>query len=264
MARINIEEKFWFDPRLRALQKKLGDAEAIGQILTFWRLAQEQFKEKKLITESQFKVAGLKEDLFECEWAIRTDNGIRCKGDKRNFGWLLERKEAGRNGGIKSGKSRKLSKIETKQNQIVSVSKTKQNEPSTSTSTSYSLKKEEKKELKAQTETSDAAKFIGILVTSYQKRYGQKTRPELGPKVQGQIKNFIKGRSFEEASTLIQVYFQMNDQWFIKKCHDFSTFLENLQKVKLSFETGKEAGIKRSRGIKEILEDEKNSGELVP
>lgn len=105
------------------------------------------------------------------------------------------------------------------------------------------------------TASAGIREFIGAFVQAYQKRYGSKTRPELGPRVQGQIKNFLRGRDIGESIVLIQVFLQMNDPWFIKKCHDFTTFTENLQKIKLSFETGKEAGSKKPKSISEILQE---------
>ena len=135
MARINIEEEFWFDPRRRALEKELGDFEALGQILTFWRMVQEQYKIGKCITEDQFKIIGLSEKLFEVGFAVRSDAGITIPNIEKHFGWLLAKKESGRIGGLKSGISR-VNKI----NNLTEAkrSKLKQTEPSTSTSTSTS------------------------------------------------------------------------------------------------------------------------------
>ncbi|CAK9250661.1 unnamed protein product [Sphagnum jensenii] len=103
LARINLEEKIWMDPRLKALSQKLGsEAMAIGYVILFWRLAQSMFIKGRLVTENQFKLAGLPDSLFDCEFAVKTEHGIRAKGDKKNFGWLVERIEAGRKGGKKT------------------------------------------------------------------------------------------------------------------------------------------------------------------
>lgn len=81
--------------------------------------------------------------------------------------------------------------------------------------------------------------FIGIYVKAFKKKYPD-GRPTLHGKAQGQIKRFLKDYPFERACDLIQVYFQMEEQWFETKAFDFSTFLENLQKIELALDTGKQ------------------------
>lgn len=111
VSRLNIEEHFWSDPRFRALSQIIGDDDrAIGQLVRFWRLAQEQYKQNKKITEDQFRVAGLSDSLFDVGFAEKFQDGIVARGAQKHFDWLLQRKDAGRKGGINSGKS-KLNKI---------------------------------------------------------------------------------------------------------------------------------------------------------
>jgi hypothetical protein len=98
--------------------------------------------------------------------------------------------------------------------------------------------------------------FISQYVKAYQRRYTQKARPVLSGKVQGQIKRFVAEHPLERACELIQVYLQMPDPWFETKAHDFTTFLENLNKVGLALDTGKQNGTRR--GIEEILGEAQN------
>jgi hypothetical protein len=71
---------------------------AIGEIVIFWRLAQEQFKKNKLISEEMFKINECSDNLFICDLAEKTPDGIRAKGDLTHFGWIIGRQEAGRAG----------------------------------------------------------------------------------------------------------------------------------------------------------------------
>lgn len=100
MARINIEDALFFDMRFRGLVRLLGSEKlAIGEIIIFWRLAQEQFKHGRLISEEMFSLNDCSEHLITCDLAEKTDDGIRAKGDLKHFGWLIERQNAGRLGG---------------------------------------------------------------------------------------------------------------------------------------------------------------------
>jgi hypothetical protein len=79
--------------------------------------------------------------------------------------------------------------------------------------------------------------FISAYIKAFQARYD--FRPILTGKEMGLIKSLIKSIPIDQACDLIQVYCQMEDQWFEKKYHDIPTFLANLNKVKHSLKTGK-------------------------
>lgn len=89
--------------------------------------------------------------------------------------------------------------------------------------------------------SQDIQIFISQYIKSFQVRYN--ARPILTGKVQGQIKQFLKDIPLPMALEMIQVYCQMEDPWFIKKCHDFGTFIENLSKVNIGLDTGNEPGV---------------------
>jgi hypothetical protein len=50
----------------------------------------------------------------------------------------------------------------------------------------------------------------------------------------------------------------MNDSWFSTKCHDITSFTNNLNKVSLALDTGREKPAEKIRGIEEILAAEKS------
>lgn len=99
--------------------------------------------------------------------------------------------------------------------------------------------------------------FIAIYVNSWRKRYGVNTSPSLTGKTKGLIQTFLKEIDFDRASNLIQVYFQMDDPWFKLRCHDFRTFLDNLDKIGLALDTGKTSQESSRKSIEQLLGDNK-------
>ena len=68
-------------------------------------------------------------------------------------------------------------------------------------------------------------------------RYG--TRPPIGQKVAGQIKNLVKDHGLPQALRFIEAYLEMPDQWFVTKRHDIPTLLGNLNAITQFIDTGR-------------------------
>jgi len=102
------------------------------------------------------------------------------------------------------------------------------------------IKKEERrKNTKGDKKTSpDRAPLIAFYVELFQERYGPKARPDLSGKVQGLFKTFLKDHSLDRAKLLLKTYLKMEETWFLTKCHDFSTFMGNLQKIAVQADKG--------------------------
>lgn len=107
LARINVEDEFYLDPRFRALIRKIGDEDkAVGMCLRLWRVAQKYWgKDHTPIPYDVFKLEGL-EDLLEVGLAEKSDEGIYARGSKDRFDWYRQKIEAGRKGGLKSAEQR--------------------------------------------------------------------------------------------------------------------------------------------------------------
>lgn len=90
------------------------------------------------------------------------------------------------------------------------------------------------------TDENGVGVFIGTYVKSFQGRYGDLARPDLGGKVQGQIKTLLKGLPIDRACSLIQVYLQMDVPWFKTKGYDIGTFIQNLNPISIALDTGQE------------------------
>lgn len=105
MARINVEDSLWSDPRFMRLIVKIGNEfTAIGAVVSAWKIAHRYWcPDKKPIPEAAFKEAGLPEALIEVALADRTPEGIRIRGSEEHFAWWFDKRSAG----IRSAEVRK-------------------------------------------------------------------------------------------------------------------------------------------------------------
>ncbi len=129
MARVNIEECWWHDPRRSRLSGLLGGSVALadGTMIMAWRMAQECWKENRnLIPLEKFEYIENFERIFEAKLAVLTDEGVYLKGTREYLEWNFQRREAAKIGGSKR-----------KQNEP-KATKPKQTQPSDSDSDSDS------------------------------------------------------------------------------------------------------------------------------
>lgn len=80
--------------------------------------------------------------------------------------------------------------------------------------------------------------LIGGYIDAFRLRYGKNARPDVGGRVQGQMKALLKDHPVPRLLALIQAFCQMDDPWFVKKAHDFPTLYENLGKVQTALRNG--------------------------
>lgn len=106
MARLNVEDAFFSDPRFRLLVKLVGDEDkAAGLCLRAWFLGQKYWsKAHKTIPDTVWKAAEL-EPLVAVDLAEKRADGVYVRGSSKQFDWLLGQKRAA--AGVKSAKARK-------------------------------------------------------------------------------------------------------------------------------------------------------------
>lgn len=105
MARVNVEERFWTDPRLEKLSIKLHSRyKAIGQCVELWHIGQEFYSNKNKFTMRAFKYHGLSKYLIECGFAVLENDEIKIRGADDQFKWILCAKEGASKGGKASKK----------------------------------------------------------------------------------------------------------------------------------------------------------------
>jgi hypothetical protein len=103
--------------------------------------------------------------------------------------------------------------------------------------------------------------FIATYIKAFQNRYGAQARPDVGGKVQGQIKTLLKDISIERACALAQVYLQMDNAWFKTKGYDIGTFMQNINPISIALDTGSEQDQKVDFSW---LRDELNKKKEIP
>jgi hypothetical protein len=106
MARINIEDSIFTDPKYLNLLIKVGDQyKALGLIVTAFKLAQTHWlKTQSIPAENWPKDLDI---LIDCGLAEKLEAGsIYVKGSKEQFNWLVQKSEAG-----KSNSEKKLNQL---------------------------------------------------------------------------------------------------------------------------------------------------------
>lgn len=137
MARINLDETYWGDPRRSRLLVAIGCVfKADGAVINAWKLAEHYWvPRREVIPMSAWTGAGFPMELITCGFAREESGGIYVSGTKEKFAWRFERKEAGKLGGRNSAKTRKKP---GKKPAEAKPSKRKQKQPSSSPSPSSS------------------------------------------------------------------------------------------------------------------------------
>lgn len=138
MARLNIEDSLFKDPRFMELAIKLGDRHrALGAVVEAFMVAQEFYlnlASKHMIPLNEWKRRKLTDAIIDCGLAELRGEFIHVCGSEKQFEWLIQRQEAGRRGGLAKAK-RQLAEPKRQ------LAEPKQNVPSYSSSFSYSSSK---------------------------------------------------------------------------------------------------------------------------
>ena len=155
MARINIDDRWWVDPRRRLLIKAVGDEYvADGLALHFWKLGQEAEKRDNRINKKQFKLMPHSDAFLSCELAVEIDGGIYIKGSEKEYSYLKKAKVNGSKGGKKSAAARSNKSDDLAQ---ANSSESKPFQPSSSRSSSLSLSgSQSESKSESQSSSSDA------------------------------------------------------------------------------------------------------------
>ena len=107
MPRLNIEDRWFSDPRRAELIAKIGEALTDGSAVKIWKVAQDYYRIKKLVPENIFQKL-ISSDLFlKFGLAKKLEEGVYVCGSNELFAWLAIRVQAGKSGGIaKASKSK--------------------------------------------------------------------------------------------------------------------------------------------------------------
>lgn len=260
MARINIEESWWTDPRRKKFIKLLGSEElADGIAVGFWRQAQNYWtKGRRGIPEAIFKQIEASSKLIEAGLAYLRENEVFAAGSFEAFEWLEKKRISASNGGKKSAEVRRkngnIQPKTSKQTRSTDEAKPSNVEPSSSFSSSFSSSLSSSNSIRGSDfEFSDknsppnisvetnlknekTNNFIAFYCEEFKKTYG--TNPTISGRDAGIAKRIASSIGTERAKKIITAYFAMRDTWFVKKRHDLPTLEGNLNAVVVYAETG--------------------------
>lgn len=265
MARINIEECWWTDPRRSKLIKILGTEEMADAVaIKAWRLAQEHWKHnRRRVPFHIFQVLEKADALLESGLAVKEEDGsfVYVRGSSDYLDWVREKREQASDAGKKSAEIRKKkngtaqppggkgSKKPKKSERKPNDDGTESNgtEPSdsgsisvsVSSSDSSSAEKEEFTNVNSQltAEKSKAQFFIAGYCERFRKKYG--SNPEIQGKDAGIAGRVSKGLSEEKINLYLDGYFSLPDAWLSKTKHPISAFETKLNEVVVFVMTGK-------------------------
>lgn len=255
MARINIEECWWSDPRRSKLIKLLGDEDkADAQALRMWRVAQEFWvRGKALVPHKVWATLEANSKLIEANLAEEREAGIYVFGSSEHFDWVLERREAGRLGGVKSAEVRRKRHGSAQPKPKQTRSKPEAN-PSKRKPLTLSLSLTPTLEDSFPTEMAISAKSptpVGVYVTAYQEKYG--FRPEIGPR-EGKILKTFAGNHPDRWEELIRGYLQMPDSWAVARSHPVEVLPGKVNEIGRFLATGKVVTKKVLQSAEEMID----------
>ncbi len=100
MARINIEDSLFKENAFINLAIKLGSRRAaLGALVEAWILAQRHFLttvNDRLVPFNEWERESIASEIIDVGLAERRENGIYLLGSEDQFGWLIQRSEAGK------------------------------------------------------------------------------------------------------------------------------------------------------------------------
>lgn len=257
MARINIEECWWSDPRRTTLLLQIG-FEADAAAVNMWRTAQEFWgKRKAFIPKEVFDKLKHASALLDAGLADVRESFVYVRGSSEYLSWLEEKREQAREAGKKSaeirreksgtaqpkgGKGRKKTERQPNDNRT----EVNGSEPSGSGSYSGSISDlgsgviSENEKVAALAGAPSAVpigrELVGHYCEQYKKRYG--VNPVVRPQDAKTLKTIGESLGGNRVKTLLTAYLSMTTQWFLTKSHDVVTFNGSLNQIQKFAETG--------------------------
>lgn len=279
MARINIDDSIFTDTRFLKLVVHLGSMPAaLGHLCHAWIVAQRYYlTESRMIPRTAWDAQELHGALIDVGLAEVVGDHVRMKGSDAQFAWLLQRSNAGRLGGAKpkasdrkrpltteSGRltdgsgSKPLSlslshkpKIKNLKSILTEHEKPKTGDAGLRPETAVAVSPVEAQEkflipeqpkAAGQGKAESAQWLIAAWIKAFQLRFpGQRPAELSDPKVIGQMRLFARTiENRDRVAELMQIFFQIEDDWFKKRGWAFETFRANLNRIGQARDAGED------------------------
>lgn len=262
MARMNIEECWWTDPRRSLLIKNTGSEElADGAIIKAWRLAQEFWKNQKgLVPIDLFETLPHFKEIISAKLADVRGAFVYVRGSSAYLDWVREKRDQASEAGKKSAQSRK-SKFGTAQPKGKKSEKESKNVERASNesrtefnalepSGSYSGSSSGSYSDSGSNNSANAQKtksFIARYCENFKARY--QSNPEIGKKEAGIAKRISERFTEEKICLYLDAYFEMPDSWLIKSKHPLAAFESRINEITVFANSGKFTTSKQARDL---------------
>lgn len=256
MARLNIEDSLWADPRFQDLMIAVGSRYmAKGIVIELWTMAQKFWLASggRGIPKPAWEAAGMPPELLQCKLAKDNGDFIYAAGSKEQFSWLNQKSESGKAGGKASGISRRETKGKSAKQNEAGQSGAKRLEPSYSSSYSLSssfsnsdsnsnIAQGFENEAPARAVVNPDGEAPGALTwRGYKKAYGERygEPPAWNAKTAGMLKQFVARVPASEAPSIAAFYVGHNDRFYVQAMHPPSLLLRDAEKLRTEWATGR-------------------------
>lgn len=132
MARINVEDSLFEDPRFELIANEIGKALAVGNFVLIAKVAQKYWVKGELIPKEIYKRLKFPKQFVEVGLVIEKDNGLYLRGSEKHFAWYVAKHGNGKKGG-------RPNKINNLQKPTDNLNETYENPLYSLLSTPYSL-----------------------------------------------------------------------------------------------------------------------------
>lgn len=245
MARINIEDSLWADPRFQDLMIKVGNRHmAKGMVLELWTLAQKYWiaSRGEGIPKPAWDSAGMPSALIECNLARDNGDFIYAVGSKEQFAWLNANSENGKRGGPAAAKTRvekiKKSKRPKSSRHVENRPDTSSYSSSSSLSSSFSNSDSVSKEVPAGASPDRPTlnhAIWEVYEAAYLNRY--QVEPARNATVNAQIAQLGK-RLGKDAVDVVRFYLRHNKAYYVQKQHTIGPLLADAESLHTQWQRG--------------------------
>lgn len=279
MARINIEDCWWTDPRRSALQRLGMDAD--GLAVRAWRLAQDFWKNgRALVPKALFDTLDGAGSLLDVGLAEVRESLVYVRGSSAYLDWIHERRLQAKEAGKKSAKrprdaKGRLLKANTRHisnydpTDVQRESNAIQPSYSLSSSSSFSESKSnsEEKNLSgglSKTETTppqakkparetnpDGPTHTALCWRAYRDAFEARyhAAPPWNAKTGGLLKHLIARVPAADAPDLAAFYLTHNDQLYVRAKHPADLLLRDAEKLYTEWKTGNKSTATAARQL---------------
>lgn len=252
MARINIEECWWSDPRRTKLLLKIGFA-ADSAAVNMWRTAQEFWgRSRGLIPKHIFDKLEYASELIECGLADVRDRSVYVRGSSEYLDWHAEKREQAREAGKKSAESRRK-KSGSAQPKGGKGHKKSEREPNdirtqvngTEPSGSLSLSGSNSDFGNENPPDSKPQAFLAGYCRRFKLKYGD--NPEILGKDAGIATRVTKAWGKDKIELYLDAFFAMPDAWLVKTKHPIAAFETKINEIVVFAKSGEFTTIRQAQ-----------------